>query len=121
MTDDELDGNDVFILSWDQEGLESCINATELDRKRMWDILADQQGSGRGHDLNSIVSAIMLRARFNSQRHYEVYSVVADGAVTEQDLRDLFEQDPQGAAELIRERGRCLHSDRRAKQKVLIT
>ena len=120
MTDKELDG-DVFLLSWDQEGLESCINITELDRKIMWDILADKKSQGRGNNINSIVHSIMLRARFNSQRHYEIYSVVVDSTVTEQDLRDLFELDPQGAAKLIRARGRCLHSDRQNKQKILIT
>lgn len=120
MTDKELDG-DVFLLSWDQEGLESCINITELDRKIMWDILADKKSQGRGTTINSIVHSIMLRARFNSQRHYEIYSIVVDSTVTDQDLRDLFELDPQGAAKLIRSRGRCLHSDRRNKQKILIT
>ena len=120
MTDQELNG-DVFLLSWDQTGLESCINVTDIDRKRMWDILADKQAQGRGNNINSIVHSIMLRARFNSQRHYEIYSVVVDSTVTDQDLRDLFELDPQGAAKLIRARGRCLHSDRQNKQKILIT
>lgn len=120
MTEEELDG-DVFLLSWDQEGLESCINISSIDRKRMWDILADKQGQGRGNDINSIVHSIMLRARFNSQRHYEIYSIVVDSTVTEQALRDMFKLDPQVSAELIRARGRCLHSDRQNKQKVLIT
>ena len=118
---DESPAGDVFLLSWDQEGLESCINVTELDRKRMWDILADRPQQGRGHDINSIVNAITLRARYNSQRHYEVYTVLVDSTVTAQDLRDMFEQDPQGAAELIRARGNRIHSDRRNSQKVLIT
>lgn len=120
MTDESPSG-DIFLLSWDQEGLEACINVSDIDRKRMWDILADQQGQGRGHDINSIVQAITLRAKFNSQRHYEIYTVLVDGTVTAQDLRDMFEQDPQGAAELIRARGNQMYSDRRNKQKVLIT
>ena len=119
MTDEVV--NDIFLLSWDQEGLEACINVSNIDRQRMWNILADKQEQGRGHDINSIVQAIMLRARFNTQRHYEIYTVVADSTVTEQDLRDMFELDPQGSAELIRERGNKMYSDRRDKQKILIT
>lgn len=114
-------GGDIFLLSWDQEGLEACINASDLDRKRMWDILADRKDQGRGHDLNSIVQAITLRAKFNTQRHYEIYTILVDSTVTEQDLRDMFELDPQGSAELIRARGNKMYSDRRAKQKILIT
>jgi len=119
MTDEAV--NDIFLLSWDQEGLESCINCSAIDRQRMWNILADKKEQGRGHDINSIVQAIMLRARFNTQRHYEIYTVVVDSTVTEQDLRDMFEQDPQGSAELIRARGNKMYSDRRDKQKILIT
>jgi hypothetical protein len=119
MTDEAV--NDVFLLSWDQEGLESCINCSAIDRQRMWDILGDKKSQGRGHDINSIVQAIMLRARFNTQRHYEIYTVVADSTITEQDLRDMFELDPQGSAELIRARGNKMYSDRRDKQKILIT
>jgi len=120
MTDKELDG-DIFLLSWDQEGLEACFNISNIDRKNMWDILADKTEQGRGLDINSLVHMIMLRARYNSQRHYEIYTVVADESVTEQDLQNMFELDPQGSAKLIRARGRCLHSDRQDKQKVLIT
>jgi hypothetical protein len=65
-----------------------------------------------GPNLNSIVNSIMLRARYNSQRHYEIYTVTMDDSISEQDVRDMFENSPQGMADLIRERGHKMYSDR---------
>lgn len=108
----------TFILSWDQQGLESCINVTEHEQDRVLSVLSDRPDVG---NVNRIINAILLRARFNSQRHYEVYAVEAAEGITQDDLVEMFQQDPQGSADLIRARGRCLHSDRNAKNKILIT
>lgn len=100
----------LFLLSWDMTGLEVCINVTELDKKRMWDALSDNKDNSIS--LNSLVNNILLRARYNAQRHYEVYTVNVTEGITEEDLRQMFENDPQTAADLIRDRGHKLYSDR---------
>jgi hypothetical protein len=64
---------------------------------------------------------LLLRARYNSQRHYEIYSVEATDGITAEDIRDMFEASPQSAADTIRRLGHCLHSDRATKERVLIT
>jgi hypothetical protein len=64
---------------------------------------------------------LLLRARVNSQRHYEIYSVEATDGITAEDIREMFEADPQGAADTIRRLGHCLYSDRAEKYKVAIT
>ena len=99
----------LFLISWDMLGLESIINITEIDKQRTWDLLQDKTPVV---NLNQIVNAVMLRARYNGQRHYEVYTITVTEGVTEDDLRDMFEQSPQTAADLIRERGNKLYSDR---------
>ena len=53
-----------------------------------------------------------LRARYNSQRHYEIYIITADSGITEDDIRDMFEADPQSAADTIRRIGEKYYSDR---------
>jgi len=82
----------------------------------MWAILADPEakdpGNQTGSVLNQIVQRILIRARANSQRHYEVYTIQTAHGITEQDLRDMFNNNPQHAADLIRERGNQLYSDR---------
>ena len=64
---------------------------------------------------------LLLRARYNSQRHYEIYSVAATDGITAEDIQDMFEASPQSAADTIRRLGHCLHSDRSEKHRVLIT
>jgi hypothetical protein len=98
----------TFLLSWDCNGLEAVINITAIDAERTWAALQDRSGP----NLNHIVSGIILRARYNSQRHYEIYTVNMDSSISESDIRAMFEDTPQVMADLIRERGHKMYSDR---------
>ena len=107
--------SDTFLISWDQLGLEAVVNVTDMDKQAMWETLSstDQtHNNGRPSKVEQILTAMSLRARYNSHRHYEIYAIDVDTGVTEQDLRDLFEEGPQAAADLIRDRGRKLYRDR---------
>jgi hypothetical protein len=107
-----------FLIMWCNEGLECCIDVTEDQQRRMWQKLKGEQVSESTiPDYNHL----LLRARYNSQRHYEIYSVEATDGITAEDIREMFEADPQGAADTIRRLGHCLHSDRAERQRVLIT
>ena len=61
-----------------------------------------------------------LRARYNSQRHYEIYIITARPGIDEDDIRGMFEANPQTAADTIRRIGHCFHSDRQTKQPVIL-
>ena len=123
--------HNVFLLSWDMTGLESLIDLTTLEnlhkeeeKVRMIAILSDPEardpGNQSGSVLNQIVQNIVLRARVNQQRHYEVYTIQTTPGITEKDLWGMFNNDPQYAAELIRERGNQLYSDRVSKRTQVI-
>ena len=102
------EGN-LFIMAWDCNGLEAVVNITEYEKEATWATLQDQEPSKKiGH----IVNYLMLRARANSQRHYEIYTMTAVDGITDEDIRTMFEQDPQGSADLIRDRGNKIYSDR---------
>ena len=101
------EGN-VFLLSWDMLGLEAVINITEIEKEATWSTLQDKQTPR----LNHIVNAVMMRARANSQRHYEVYTVTVEDGITKEDICEMFEAEPQRMADLIRERGCKVYSDR---------
>ena len=116
----------TFILSWDMTGLESVIPVSDIERSAMWEALKadhtqDHNMKGRTETVGSILSRLMLRARYNSQRHYEIYAVDFDDSMTSDDIRAWFEEYPQGAADLVRERGRMLYSDRLRNKEVRIT
>lgn len=109
------DDTDWFVVSWCCEGLEGIIPVSDLERQETFNILAGKPvtGGSVGHHVNSMI----LRARFNPQRFYEVYAISAQRGISADDIREMFEADPQSAADLIRERGQQLFSDRRKERK----
>ena len=61
-----------------------------------------------------------LRARYNSQRHYEIYVITATPGIEEQDIREMFDANPQSAADTIRRIGHKFYSDRQSEDQVVI-
>lgn len=105
----------TFLLMWCCEGLEYVTDITAHEQKQMWATLKGNEAQ-RLPNLN----ALMLRARFNPQRHYEIYLVSATEGITAADLEGMFNADPQYAADLIRARGKQLYSDRAQRAKDVI-
>ena len=101
--------SNLFLVSWDCNGLEAVINVTEYEKETTWATLKDEDPPVR---LASMVNHLMLRARANSQRHYEIYTMQVEEGITDEDIRAMFDTDPQGSADLIRERGHKMYSDR---------
>jgi hypothetical protein len=114
----------TFILVWDNLGLETILPVSDIRaeceraaKEHVWDILKDTTGdeikkSPKEVELNNIMSRLMLRARTNSHRHYEIYMITTAKGIGEEELKNLFEQSPQAASDLIRERGTKLFSNR---------
>jgi len=107
-----------FLIMWCNEGLECCIDITEDQQRRMWQKLKGEQVS---ETAIPNYNHLLLRARFNSHRHYEIYSVEATDGITAEDIKEMFQASPQTAADTIRRLGHCLHSDWAQKNRVLIT
>jgi hypothetical protein len=108
--------NHQFIIMWDCTGLEYIGDITADDQRVMWETLQGKESPRRAlanpHHLR-------LRAQFNPQRHYEIYIVEATDGITADDIRDMFEANPQMAADTIRKLGTVFYSDR-ATQKAAI-
>jgi hypothetical protein len=106
----------MFVVMWDCNGLEAVAEVYDPALKA-WAILGNKPVPKE----NFNIEHWKLRARFNSQRHYEIYAIGVDGSIDREDLVEMFDQDPQSAADLIRARGEQLYSDRRsAKEKIAI-
>jgi len=110
------EGN-VFLLSWDNTGLEACINITEYEKAEMWARLSNTEPPV---GISKAVQHLMLRARANPQRHYEIYTISVDNNISKEDMCEMFNNSPQHAAELIRDRGNKVFSDRVDQQTVKI-
>ncbi len=100
---------------WDCLGLEYCEDITKREQAHMWAELG-----GRTATQYANLHHLIMRARFNPQRHYEIYAIDIDHTLSSKDIIEQFEADPQGMADLVRERGRQLYSDR-ATTKARIT
>jgi hypothetical protein len=109
--------NHKFLVMWCNEGLECVVDLTEDEKNRTWSALKGKPPVSQLPSLHHLI----LRARYNQQRHYEIYTVEATEGISADDIRDMFEGSPQTAADTIRERGHCIHSDRAKSNRVLIT
>ena len=106
-----------FVVMWDNQGLEFVGNWTEYSQDKMWSELQDKKPAKTFPSLMHLE----LRARYNTQRHYEIYLINAVEGITAEDIKDMFRNDPQAAADTIRELGHKYYSDRLATQKLQIT
>jgi hypothetical protein len=102
--------SNLFLVSWDCNGVEAVINVTDYEKQTTWATLKSEDPPAK---LSSIVNHLMLRARANPQRHYEIYTMQVEEGISEDDVFEMFKNDPQGSADLIRDRGNKIYSDRR--------
>ena len=109
---------------WDMTGLECLINvSTVQDEHEQWEkenifrILQEKElaTAPKIVPLNQLI----LRARFNSHRHYEIYTF--DSALTEEDIKETFADDQQVIVDAIRNVGHEIYSDRVLKKTQVIT
>lgn len=112
----------AFIFSWDILGIEAIIPITEYehwDKNNLIKILKEEPVLP--NPLNGIVRSLLLRARYNAQRHYEIYAIDCDTSLDQVYWKEQWEKYPQETADLIRARGHKLFSNRLDKQKQVIT
>lgn len=102
---------------WCNEGLEYVADIT-ADQQRV--IVEALKGNESPRHAYANPFHLRLRAQFNPQRHYEIYIVDGAEGVTEEVIREMFEQDPQGSADIIREKGECFYSNRAEKTAVIV-
>ena len=118
-----------YLLSWDIYGLEALIpldpllaKVQERDKELLFQRITDPDGNHHNEaiaEINRHVNYLMMRARYNSQRHYEIYCVDTTDEITEAWLRQMFQDSPQSTVDLIRERGEKIYSDRVTAEPVI--
>ena len=98
----------TLLLVWDCLGLEYSCNLTDYEKDLMWSALKGEQPKVRIPGLDILI----LRARANPQRNYEIYTVQVEADVSLKDIREMFKDSPQDIVDLVRARGHKLYSDR---------
>jgi hypothetical protein len=103
-----------YLAMWDMYGLECLFDTGEWQKQYMWSVLKEEDRP-QGPNLQMMI----LRAKMNSQRCYEIYSFNADDELTEESIKSAFETAPQGIVDFIRANGNKIFSDRTEKKAVI--
>jgi len=113
MSNDQDPRNGMFVIMWDCYGLEAVV--------RVPDPADTTFALLKGVEPPKMPNINMweLRARFNPQRNYEIYIITAVPGISEVDIRDMFEADPQTAADTIRRIGHKYVSHRETAERVI--
>jgi hypothetical protein len=106
-----------FIVMWCNEGLEYVTDITADQQRVVWENL---QGKETPRHAYANPFHLRLRAQMNPQRHYEIYIIDGAEGITEEDIREMFRNDPQGSADLIRSKGIVFYSNRTEKSAVIV-
>ena len=106
--------SNLFLVMWDNQGLECCLDITTYEQEFVWGRLSDTPAP------SFPIARLMLRARQNSQRHYEIYTISTEPNITKEDLIEFFNKEPQYTVDLIRERGRQIYSNRATALPVIV-
>ena len=118
MKEDHDDGNKqiphLFLFMWDMYGLEFCQDVTAIEKRNMIKALKNENLE-RPFNLN----ALLLRARCNAQRNYEVYTMTVEQGITEEEVREWFNSNPQYAVDQIRARGRAIYKSASHAEQVI--
>jgi hypothetical protein len=112
--DDEEDGrNGIFAIMWDCFGLEAVARVPDPADRTFALLKGDKPPEMPNINMWS------LRARFNTQRNYEIYIITATPGINEDDIREMFEANPQEAANTIRRIGHKFVDHRDVKERVI--
>jgi len=103
-----------FLVVWDMLGLESIFSIDDAmaevenyEKDKVWKTLKDEPIGKKPNPIP--LQLLIMRARFNSQRSYEIYSF--NTTMSEREVRKIFAEDPQPIVEWIRENGNKIYSD----------
>lgn len=112
-----------FLVVWDMLGLESIfdVNAAmkeieDWEKQQLWSMLKDQKVAKKPNPIP--LQMLIMRARSNSQRSYEIYSF--NTSMTENEVRKIFADDPQPIVDWIRKNGNKIYSDYTKSDRKLI-
>lgn len=104
----------TFAIMWDCYGLEAIAKLPD-PAETTFAVLANKPKPEMPN-----INHWALRAQFNSQRHYEIYIVSAVDNISDEDIRTMFETNPQNAADTIRRLGTKFYSARATDQERVV-
>lgn len=103
-----------YLAMWDMLGLECIFDVgaakaeiEQWEKEAIWSTLKEESRSKKPNPIP--LPMLLLRARMNSQRSYEIYEFTS--TMTMHDIREVFKDEPQVIVDWIRENGYKIYSD----------
>ena len=103
-----------YLAMWDMQGLECLFDVdlhmnkyNEWEKQKVVSILKEERTPDQPSGIP--LQMLILRARANSQRAYEIYEF--NSTVKYDELKEAFNDNPQPIVEWIRENGKQVYSD----------
>ncbi len=109
---DQVSSSHTFLVMWDCYGLETLIDVTAREQENIISVL---RGDPVRH--TNPIQTMILRARFNSQRFYEIYYFNSE--ISEEEILDMFQHDAQTIVDAIRRIGESVYDGREKRQRVI--
>lgn len=97
----------VYICMWDEMGFEVIKDCSTWERQALLDTIAGKQLKPAPVNLG----AMMMRARFNPQRAYEIWTFNTTEDLDEDTLWSYADENPQVLVDMIRDRGKKLYAN----------
>lgn len=96
-----------FIAMWNRDGLQYVGDQTRINGEKIWDRV-------KGSEPQWYPDVMHLRtiAQRQPHLHFEIWEFITDPSITEDHIKQIFKQNPQKSADLVRSLGTCLYSDR---------
>lgn len=105
----------VFVCYWDCNGFEVIKDMTPWEKQCLLDTISGKALSTPPVNL----TALTLRARFNPQRHPEIWTFNTGDDFDEESLWAYAETDPQVLVNLIRTNGKKIYGNSEYKDPVI--
>ena len=112
-----------YLAMWDMLGLESLHDVdlhmskyNEWEKQKVVAILKEERIPSQPTGIP--LQMMLLRAKVNSQRAYEIYEF--NSTMAYDDLKEAFEIDPQPIVEWIRSNGKKVYSDYLKQERKMI-
>jgi hypothetical protein len=112
-----------YIVSWDMLGVEFFEEITQHHpenwaKNHLFDSI--KQSKKVEKPMGFSLQSLILRAQFNTHRHYEIYVFTSEDDTGPTDIQEWFERTPQEFANWVRENHSYKVYDNRAKTKAVI-
>ena len=114
-----------YLVSWDTMGVECLQDITNehpdnMARAHLFNAIKNGEPIPKS-SLGSQIQAMTMRARFNSQRNYEIYVFTAEDDFELDDIERWVKDDVQGFADWVRaNHAKCLWNDRPTKRPAIL-